>query len=99
MNIDLQPEYIKLVQQILQKHLPVDAKVWVFGSRARKTAKKFSDLDLAIDTGKPLSLELLAKLAEEFEESALPYKVDIVDWATIDDLFRKKIEQERVVIF
>ena len=37
-------------------------------------------------------------LAEAFAESDLPWKVDIVDWATTSESFRKIIQQHRVVV-
>lgn len=97
--IDVRSEHLEIVLQILQQHLPQHATVWVFGSRAKKATKKFSDLDLAIDAGKPLSMALIADLNNAFEESALPYKVDVVDWLTIDESFRSRIESGRVLVW
>jgi type I restriction enzyme S subunit len=37
-------------------------------------------------------------MAEAFDESDLPYKVDLVDWATTSESFRKIIERDRVVV-
>jgi len=84
------------VQTILAANLPPDAMVWVFGSRATSRARRYSDLDLAIDAGRPLTLDELARLAEGFRESDLPYMVDIVDWQSIDDRFRQMIAPERI---
>lgn len=90
--LDIRPEDKTIILQILKHHLPQNAKVWVFGSRATNHAKPFSDLDLAIDlNGKTLSLQLLANLAFDFEESYLPYKVDIVDWNSISATFQERI--------
>jgi uncharacterized protein len=36
--------------------------------------------DLTVDAGRPLTLDELARLAEAFRESDLPYRVDLVDW-------------------
>ena len=55
-------------------------------------------LDLAINGGKPLGIDLAAQLAEVFAESDLPYKVDIVDWTTASEAFKKVIERDRVVV-
>jgi type I restriction enzyme S subunit len=66
------------------------------GSRSTRRARRYSDLDLAIDAGRPLTLDELARLAEAFRESDLPYRVDIVDWRSIDDRFRQVIAAERV---
>lgn len=95
-RIDLPAEQRGLVWQILRSNLPATAKVWVFGSRATGRARRYSDLDLAIDAGRPLTLDETAKLAETFDESDLPYRVDVVDWRAIDDRFRQIIAQERV---
>src|SRR5690606_14938031 len=61
-------------------------------------AKPYSDLDLAIITDKPLSLAVSAALADDFSESDLPWKVDVVDWTTISASFREIIERDKVVV-
>lgn len=53
-------------------------KYWIFGSRAKGTAKLYSDLDIALVAKEPISLEALSLLEEDFTESELPFKVDIV---------------------
>ncbi|WP_115298750.1 restriction endonuclease subunit S [Ectopseudomonas mendocina] len=96
-QIDIRPDHWAIVRDILQRHVPQYA-VWAFGSRAKWTAKEFSDLDLAIITDSPLPLATSAALAEDFSESDLPWKVDIVDWAETSETFRKIIERDRVVV-
>ena len=86
-----------IIRNILRAHVP-DYTVWAFGSRATGRAKQYSDLDLAISGGKPLGIDLIAQLAEAFGESDLPYKVDIVDWTTASEAFKKVIERDRVVV-
>ena len=58
---------------------------------------KYSDLDLAVD-GPPLSLSTLSALAEDFDESSLPFKVDIVDAASLDPEFHRRIEADKIVL-
>ena len=86
-----------IIRNILRAHVP-DRIVWAFGSRATARAKQYSDLDLVISGDKPLGIGLTAQLSEAFAESDLPYKVDIVDWTTASESFRKAIEQDRVVV-
>ena len=57
----------------------------MFGSRATGRARRYSDLDLAIDAGRRLTLDEIAGLAEAFSDSDLPYKVDLADWHNIED--------------
>ena len=96
-HIDVSPAQWEIVRTILQQHVPQYA-VWAFGSRARWTAKSFSDLDLAIITDQSLDWSVSAALADDFSESDLPFKVDLVDWAATSAAFRKIIERDKVVL-
>jgi type I restriction enzyme S subunit len=93
---DLLADHRRLVLTILLAHLPDGAKAWVFGSRATGRARQSSDLDLAIDAGRPLTLDESARLSEAFGNSDLPYRVDLVDWHGIDDRSRKPIATQRI---
>ena len=97
MTLDLTPEQKSIVLDILRAHVPRH-EVWVFGSRMKGTSKPYSDLDLAIITQQPLSLDILAALTDAFSSSDLPWKVDIVDWATTRDTFRRIIEAQHIVL-
>lgn len=96
-DIDISADQWAIVQAILEKNVS-EHEVWAFGSRARKTAKPYSDLDLVILAPTPLSLAKRAALADEFSESELPWKVDVVDWASIEDSFKQIIAQDKVMI-
>jgi predicted nucleotidyltransferase len=89
--IILNEQQLKIVHDILQKHVP-EEKIMVFGSRITGTIKPYSDLDLCIMGTQPLSLQQLGDLREDFSESDLPFRVDIVEWTTITPEFKKIIE-------
>lgn len=95
--IDIEPRDLETVKEILLRHVP-DQVVRAFGSRVTGKAKKFSDLDLVVMGENPLSLSVVSALAEDFTESDLPFKVDVVDWATTKEAFREIIEKEHVVV-
>jgi len=76
--------------------LPAGVCVAVFGSRAHGGARRYSDLDLALEWHRPLGLVLLSELAEALSESDLPFKVDIVDLATVTPGFRARIAADAV---
>jgi len=96
-SLDMHPEHLQMVLEILQKHVP-QYDVWAFGSRVKGNAKKFSDLDLVVISDSAIGLNVSADLSDDFSESDLPYKVDVVDWATTSESFRKIIETQYVVI-
>jgi uncharacterized protein len=98
LDIDLPADYQQLVLDILGAHLPQHTKAWVFGSRTTGRARRYSDIDVAIDAGRRLTLDELAELSEAFSDSDLPYRVDLVDWHDIDDRWRQMIATERVAL-
>lgn len=96
--IKLEPEYLKIVHQILAEHVP-GLEVRAFGSRVHgEKLKPFSDLDLVIMTQNPLPSEEYSALKEAFSESDLPIKVDLLDWSDTSENFRSKILQSYTVI-
>ena len=95
--IEIKPQDWIDVTRILQEQVPA-LEVWAFGSRARHSAKPYSDLDLALITQVPLSLEKLAAITEAFDTSDLPIRVDVVDWAATSETFRKIIAQDKVLV-
>lgn len=95
--VEMRPDQWLIVQEILQSNVP-DREVWAFGSRARRTARRYSDLDLAIIGEEPLPIGTRAALAEDFSDSDLPWRVDIVDWATTSATFREIIRAGHVVV-
>jgi len=96
-RLALLPGELEIVREILRRHVP-GREVWAFGSRVKGKARTFSDLDLAVLGDQPLALSVRADLAEDFSESDLPFKVDIVDWATTSERFREIIRAEYVVV-
>jgi predicted nucleotidyltransferase len=85
------------VKRILTQYVP-EYTVWAFGSRVTGPAKTYSDLDIAILTDQPLSLERMATINDAFDESDLPIRVDVVDWASTSASFREIIRRNYVVI-
>jgi len=88
--IDLLPRHLETVQALLRGILPPGTAVWAFGSRVNGMATEGSDLDLVVRSthGEPVDLTML-KAA--FRDSNLPFKVELLDWATIPEYFRQEI--------
>ncbi|TDM08093.1 MAG: hypothetical protein C4K60_00855 [Ideonella sp. MAG2] len=95
--VDLLPHHLQEVLQILARHVP-NIEVRAFGSRVKGTAKPYSDLDLALMTTQPLPLAQEAALKEAFDEASLPFKVDVLDWASTAPAFRQLIAQDGVCL-
>jgi uncharacterized protein len=90
------------IKNIKQKVLPILKRHRVnraalFGSLARGTMKKDSDVDILVDIRKNISLLDFVGIKLELEEK-LNMKVDLVEYNTIKPLIRDKILKEQVKI-
>jgi predicted nucleotidyltransferase len=95
--INLSAHYLEKVRTILRQHVP-QYEVRAFGSRVSRAAKGYSDLDLAVVASGKLNDDILRHLREAFEESDLPFRVDVLDWHDISPDFQEVIEKEYEVI-
>ena len=73
-------------------------QVWLFGSRALGSHKKFSDVDLLLEASPPFTDKQRFEIQDAFEESELPYKVDLVMLEDLAEAFRPQIEATRIVL-
>ena len=72
---------MKTIQDIFKRYSEI-TQVRLFGSRAKGNYKQGSDIDLAVmDTG--VSSKVMSDIAFEFEESSLPYMVDLISYPTL----------------
>ena len=88
--LDLAPEHLHVVRTLLEEHLP-GCKALAFGSRVKGTARRFSDLDIAVEAGTAISWSRLGELKEALSESNLPMRVDVVDLVAASDEFRAMV--------
>ena len=95
--IDINPTHLETIQRILTAHVP-DCEVRAFGSRAKWNAEDYSDLDLAVVSGQPLRWRALGDLRDAFEESDLPFRVDVLDWHDISDRFKNIIQEDYAIL-
>lgn len=89
----IEQRHLTIIKDILVKY---PYTFYIFGSRARGKPKKLSDLDLCFFEDIPWNER--AHIDEDFEESDLPFEVDVVDWNMCDDAFRKLIQQDMMCI-
>jgi len=82
---------LKIIKDILQANVP-DCEVKAFGSRINGNFKQHSDLDLAIVGKSKLGFSKMGELKLSFEESDLPYRVDVLDYNSISQNFRNIID-------
>ena len=94
--IDITVKQRKIVTDLLERHLP-DTAAWIYGSRVKWTARPQSDLDMVV-FATPEQNGRVSDLREAFEESNLPFRVDLFVWDAVPEQFRKQIKSEHVVL-
>ncbi len=95
-SLDITPAQMKTVRSLLRRHLPGVA-AWAYGSRVKWTSRPESDLDLVVFAS-PDQQANVSDLREAFEESNLPFRVDLFVWDEVPEKFRKTIKAERFVV-
>ena len=93
-DLGLTSRDLDTVTAIFRKYPGIE-RVRVFGSRAKGNHRRGSDIDLAVE-GK---YEMF-RLRDDFEESSLPYLIDIIDprTCTSNDL-REHIDRVGKVVY
>ena len=84
-------EEMELILAIIKRHVP-ECDVLAFGSRFKGTHNEASDLDLAIVGKEKLGPSLIGNIKEDFMESAIPFKVDVLDYHSISPAFRAIVD-------
>ena len=95
-TIDLTDDQRKTILALLERHLP-GTEAWVYGSRAKWMARPQSDLDLVVFPTSEQHWQV-RDIREAFEESNLPFRVDLFVWDEVPESFRKQIESEHAVL-
>lgn len=83
-------------RRVVLDELKGRAKVVLFGSWAKGTADRLSDIDIGIWLDDDVPSAVLAHLRERFEESDIPYHVDVVDLRETDEAFRDRVLAEGI---
>lgn len=88
---------VDTIKKILWQHLDkTQDKAFIFGSWAIGDNRKWSDIDIGVESQKKLPLEIIGRLNEAFEESNLPYAVDVVDFADTTKQFKEVAKQAMI---
>jgi predicted nucleotidyltransferase len=93
MSLYLEKRHLDIVNNILAKY---NYRFFAFGSRVTGKNTKFSDLDLFYFADIPSNERL--RLEEDFEESDLPFTVDLIDYNSCDAEFQNIILQHYLCI-
>jgi uncharacterized protein len=75
------------------------ATVWAYGSRTTGQSHEGSDLDLAIQLPTAGESGLMHQLRCAFQESHLPFRVDLFELSQLPPEFQQAIQQHPIVLY
>jgi predicted nucleotidyltransferase len=85
-----------LIRAILARQIP-GHEVRAFGSRVAGRPKRYSDLDLVIVDPAPPERSL-RRLRDDFEDSSLPWRVDLVCLGGLPEGLREEVLRRHAVV-
>lgn len=91
-KINLTKPQLDLVKNILAKY----PNTVIYGSRVKASNKKFSDLDICLKD--PVSAYEYELISEAFENSDLPFKVDLNEYQKLSTDFKKIIDEQGIIL-
>ncbi len=95
-TIEITDDQKHIVQMLLARYLP-RVEVWAYGSRTKGNARPDSDLDLVAFVSKK-DHPAFYDLKDAFEQSNLPFRVDMFIWDHVPKSFHATIQKEKVVL-
>jgi predicted nucleotidyltransferase len=84
MKYGLPEAAVQKICVVLSRHPQVKQAI-LYGSRAKGNHKHGSDIDLTLRGGADLTLPVLYRIMDEFDDLFLPYVIDLSIYANIGD--------------
>ena len=90
---------LEALREVLARY-PQIRKAWLFGSRARGTATRTSDIDLAVEAPDASGADF-ARLRHDIDESRVVHKIDLVrlDELEAESPLRMQISRDARLIY
>jgi predicted nucleotidyltransferase len=99
--IDLTAKQVEIIRRVMGLYFgDGGARVYLYGSRAKGTSWKYSDVDLAIDAPQPLDILLVDRIKSTLSIAGIPYRIDISDLnGDLSPIFRENIDRCKKLLF
>lgn len=100
MNFGLKPRDYELLKTLLiEPFKKSQARVWIFGSRARGDHKTYSDIDILFDDSQnPIPQSFIYESKSSLEDSNLTVKVDLVNLKDLAESYKESVFRDRVEV-
>lgn len=95
----IEDKWITLIKKVVHSYIPDQSyRVFIFGSRAEGTSRRWSDVDIGLLGPKKIDLFTILAIKEDLQESDLPYRVDVVDFSSASKDFTRVAAQNVIYL-
>ena len=95
--MSVEQEYKDKIISVISVLIP-EAKIYLFGSRARGNHAEMSDIDIALDVGQKIEPHWrVGEVRDTLAGLFIPYKIDVLDIYRVSDTMREVIEEEKII--
>jgi uncharacterized protein len=74
-----------------------NAKIYLFGSRAKNTHTVTSDIDIAIDAGQPMDISTKGQINSMLDALSIPQNIDVVDFHRAPQALQANILRDGII--
>lgn len=96
MNTGIDEKTKKIIVGTIKLLIP-EAKIYLFGSRARGDFQESSDIDIAVDAGERLERVAVAEVREMLNASNILKKIEVVDVHSVSESMQKNIYTQGIL--
>lgn len=96
MSNDLDEKIKQKIIGVISALIP-EARIYLFGSRARGANAPYADIDIALDAGKELPMIDVDEVKSMFKESNIIYNIDVVDLYQVSSAMREQILKDKII--
>jgi len=95
-NTDINDATKQKIINIISALLP-NASIYLFGSRARGSYQKGSDVDIALEENGPIDFVVIGELNSLFEASNIIHRIQVVDINAVSEKMRENILKDKII--
>jgi predicted nucleotidyltransferase len=96
MNTGIDDHTKQKIINIISAIVP-NASIYLFGSRARGSYQKSSDIDIALKESDRIDFVIIGELNSLFEASNIIHKIQVVDINAVSEKMRENILRDKII--
>lgn len=100
MAVAIERSVTAAIVEAVRRHMPRGCyRVFYFGSRVDGRSTERSDIDVGLESGERIPLDVLARLREDLDEIPILQKIDLVDFGRVTPEFAQEAKRTSELMY